>query len=98
MPSDKLRLNLAALRLKSFETTPDPNAARGTVVGMDDDSCGACTFCTNSCGQMTWCIGSCGGGSGCTGASQTDSGCEESWNGTCYETCQWTCEQTCQNC
>ena len=78
MADGKLRLNLAALRLKSFETTPDPQATRGTVVGMDDDSCtncSACTACTNSCGQMTWCIGSCGGPSGCGGASQTDSGC-----------------------
>ena len=106
MPNGKLRLDLAALRLKSFETTADPGAERGTVRGMDQD-CGACTYCTgctNSCGQVTWCIGSCNGPTGCGGASQTDSDCEPSWAGTCWDetcydgTCHDTCNYTCAPC
>lgn len=97
MSSGKIRLNLEALRLKSFETTDGPNAERGTVKGMDCNEgfpggCTYCTACTASCGMYSFCIGTCGGPSYCTGASQTDSGCQESWNGTCYETCYYTCE------
>ena len=95
MSDGKLRLNLAALRLKSFETTPHPSVLRGTVVGMDDDSCSACTFCTNSCSAMTWCIGTCGGPTNCNNASVTDSGCAVSDGCEPPETYYCTDMETC---
>jgi hypothetical protein len=77
MSDGKLRLNLAALRLKSFDTTPDVKAERGTVLGMVCEPCSQCTGCTNctaatyGCSQITYC----GYGTGpvCPGASATDS-------------------------
>ncbi|HEU0012537.1 MAG TPA: hypothetical protein VFQ45_02600 [Longimicrobium sp.] len=95
MANGKLRLNLAELRLKSFETTAGPSAERGTVRGMDQ--CGACTYCTactNSCGAATWCIDSCAGPSNDSGASQTDC-CNETGAFTCFETCSETCDYVC---
>jgi hypothetical protein len=77
MPSGKLRLNLAALRLKSFETTPDTGAMRGTVAGMDESQCSPCTNCTfntATCSALTMCgNGSCQ--NTCLNASVTDSNC-----------------------
>jgi hypothetical protein len=108
MPNDKLRLNLADLRLKSFETTDRPAPARGTVRGMDQ--CGNCTFCSmNSCNWYS---------NGCYGASHTDScNWDGTWGataceGTCHDetcastctgpcpggTCDLTCAATCQSC
>ncbi|HEU0012536.1 MAG TPA: hypothetical protein VFQ45_02595 [Longimicrobium sp.] len=89
MPNGKLRLNLADLRLKSFETTESPTPARGTVQGMEQ--CGACTYCTVSEARLAcynWT---------CNNASQTDTGCYESWNGTCDDSCYGTCYATCAN-
>jgi len=109
--NDKLRLNLADLRLKSFGTTESSASMRGTVRGMEQ--CGICTFCTmNSCGNANT------NGNGCYGASVTDScNWDGTWgatecDGTCYDntcaatctgpcpegTCVDTCNATCQNC
>jgi len=79
MSDGKLRLNLAALRLKSFETTPDTGGARGTVLGMDSEcsqctGCTQCTLATYGCSQATNCGAvSCWQSGGCPGASATDS-------------------------
>lgn len=79
MSNRKLRLDLAGLRLKSFETTPQPGAMRGTVMGMDSecDTCTGCTQCTAAtygCSQVTNCgYVSCYQSGGCPGASATDS-------------------------
>lgn len=76
MSDGKLRLNLAALRLKSFDTTPNVEAERGTVQGMACEVCSQCTGCTNctlatyGCSQVTYCGYGTGG---CPGASATDS-------------------------
>ncbi|HWK88413.1 MAG TPA: hypothetical protein VNP72_00410 [Longimicrobium sp.] len=97
MPNGKLRLNLADLRLKSFETTESPPSVRGTVKGMEQ-----CTGCTNWSGsgcQMTYCDDG--------GASQSES-CDFTWMcgtwyatecyDTCYEeTCAYTCTGPCPN-
>jgi hypothetical protein len=93
MANGKLRLNLEALRLKSFETTADRAAERGTVRGLDSGCgfCTACTGCTNSCGAVTWCVGSCAGGTACAGASYSDSGCEPTWDNTCHMNCSDAC-------
>ncbi|HEU0012535.1 MAG TPA: hypothetical protein VFQ45_02590 [Longimicrobium sp.] len=88
MPNGKLRLNLADLRLKSFETTESPTPARGTVQGMEQ--CGACTYCTMSEARLA-CYNNT-----CLNASQTDTGCPDSWNGTCDGSCYGTCyDPTC---
>lgn len=99
MPNGKLRLSLADLRLKSFETTGSTTPVRGTVQAMEQ--CGWCSNCSNStCSNQTF---SCPN----TGASQTDS-CNDSWMcgtwyatecfDTCYEeTCAYTCTGPCPN-
>ena len=84
MSHGKLRLNLADLRLKSFETTTPTSDVRGTVRGMDSEctECTGCTACTLSepacsglteCSFITLCVYSCGGPSGWN-ASTTDGG------------------------
>jgi hypothetical protein len=101
MSTGKLRLSLSALRLKSFETTPDPKAGRGTVVGMDQ-VCSDCTFCSgcSGCTAVTCQAGAsacswntCGENTNCAGASHTDSGaytqyCDpDTWYCTEYTPC-----------
>jgi hypothetical protein len=80
MSSGKIRLDLASLRVKSFQTTPNGKPRRGTVVGMQQ-----------GCTQVTWCTMDTCGNTGCNGASVTDSPspmtvyCDTYYN-------NWTCD------
>jgi hypothetical protein len=87
MSNGKLRLNLAALRVKSFKTTPSSQTLKGTVLGMDDSNCTQATWCTvDSCTNTE-----------CAGASIADSTVPMSYYCPTYhfrETCYG--EETCQ--
>lgn len=74
MADRKLRLNLEALRIKSFETSPGSGLQKGTVHGHQEP-CGTCTFCTN-CTGWTLCPASCNAFSGWNMSTSEDgNGC-----------------------
>jgi hypothetical protein len=101
--SQKVRMGLEDLKIKSFATTPSLKHDEGTVRGLD--TCGACTITTDdacnieTCGLtcgLTWPGGGNDGGDNCTNI--TGGGCDAVSNGcvttnditfSCYDTCEW---------
>lgn len=100
----KLRLDLDALQVESFDTRPGASRPRGTVQGHGRDTdlaaCGDATFpvscwddsCAGSCAS---CDGSCVAG---TCAASCNGTCAVSCNGTCLASCGGTCDATCVSC
>lgn len=74
----KLKLDLDALQVESFDTTSAGNRHDGTVFGQ---GCTCYTQCT--CPGCPTCDASCNGTCGGT--------CEASCNGTCDASCNGTC-------
>lgn len=87
---ERLKLDLDALEVQSFETTASGEGRRGTVHGqmvpVDTD---AYAFQASGCND-------CGSGSG--SATATCAGyytCDASCNGTCDASCGGTCDANC---
>ena len=91
----KLRLDLDAVKLESFGTTPRPLQGKGTVFAKSSYTvCYTCEdmTCENSCVTLeptctgysvaATCGQSCGGGDTCAGYT-----CEWTDNDTCYGSC-----------
>lgn len=106
----KLTLDVEALSVQSFETTPADAIARGTVLGRGaiggvdvaypypqqtyPNGCPS-PLCVDT--PMASCDGSCGNScyASCNGTCQSCASCVASCNGSCVQTCGDSCAPTC---
>ena len=84
----KLRVNLQALRIKSFDTTDPARQQAGTVHGLDCTDCSNCTGCSN-CSGCSNCT-ACSNCSGCSMCSMSTAvSCDLSCLGTSRDDYCW---------
>jgi hypothetical protein len=100
----KLTLNLESLAVQSFETTPEDDGGRGTVLGRGGVAVPRDTY-PNGCPSplcmdtpLASCDGSCGNScyDSCNGScASCIYSCDASCGGTCAETCPASCAPSC---
>lgn len=103
----KLSLDLEALAVQSFETTPPDAGGRGTVLGRGGVDVGVpfprqtyphgcpSPLCVDT--PLASCDGSCGDScyDSCNGSCQSCVSCIASCAGSCIDTCADSCAPTC---